>query len=134
MEIEALIRKILDLANIVREGLAPGYLEKVYENALMIELKDAGIEAKQQVPINIKYKGHNIGDYVIDILVEDKVIIELKAVSNITTAHETQLVNYLTATEIDNGLIINFGNEEKIQIKRKYRIYRPKGQKHWTQN
>ena len=132
MEIEALIRKILDLANEVRERLSPGYLEKVYENALMIELKDAGIEAKQQVPINIKYKGHNIGDYVIDILVEDKVIIELKAVTNITTAHEAQLVNYLTATEIDNGLIINFGSEEKIQIKRKYRIYRPKRRRDWT--
>ena len=132
MEIEALIRKILDLANEVRERLSPGYLEKVYENALMIELKDAGIEAKQQVPINIKYKGHNIGDYVIDILVEDKVIIELKAVTNITTAHEAKLVNYLTATEIDNGLIINFGSEEKIQIKRKYRIYRPKRRRDWT--
>lgn len=134
MEIEALIKKILDLANEVRERLAPGYLEKVYENALMIELKNAGIEAKQQIPINIKYKGHNIGDYVVDTLVEDKLIIELKAVSNITTAHEAQLVNYLTATEIDNGLLINFGNEEKIQIKRKYRIYRPKGQRHWTQH
>ena len=127
MDIEALIGKILDLANVVREQLAPGYYEDLYEKALMIELENAGIKAKNQYPITVYYNQKPIGEYKADIFVENKVIIELKAVSNITPAHEAQLVNYLTATGIDNGLLINFGNEEKIQIKRKYRIYRPKG-------
>lgn len=127
MDIEALIGKILDLANVVREQLAPGYYEDLYEKALMIELENAEIKAKSQYPITVYYNQKPIGEYKADIFVEDKVLIELKAVSNITPTHEAQLVNYLTATGIDNGLLINFGNEEKIQIKRKYRIYRPKG-------
>lgn len=126
MDIEALISDILDCANIVRKALAPGYTEKVYENALMIELSKAGISAKQQSPIMVKYDDKVIGEFYADIFVENCVIIELKAVQNINEAHQTQLVNYLTATGIDNGLLINFGNESKIQIRRKYRIYRPK--------
>ena len=127
MDIEALISKILDLANVVREHLAPGFYEELYEKALMIELKNAGLKAENQFPITVYYNQEPIGDFKADIFVEDKVIIELKAVSNITAAHEAQLVNYLTATGIDNGLLINFGNEEKIQIKRKFRTYRSKG-------
>lgn len=127
MDIEALISKIIDLANLVREKLAPGYYEEIYEKALMIELKKAGIKAENQHLITVYYDDEPIGEYKADIFVEGKVIVELKAVNNLTPIHEAQLVNYLTATRIDIGLLINFGNEDRIQIKRKYRIYKPKG-------
>ena len=127
MDIETLISKIIDLANVVREKLAPGYFEDIYEKALMIELKKAGIKAENQHLITVYYDDEPIGEYKADIFVEGRIIVELKAVSNIAPAHEAQLVNYLTATGIDNGILINFGNEERIQIKRKYRIYKPKG-------
>ena len=81
---------------------------------------------KQQCPISIYYRNVSVGNYVADMIINDILIVELKAVNDISPAHEAQLVNYLTATGIDNGLIINFGNEDKIQIKRKYRVYRPK--------
>ena len=79
--------------------------------------------------MDVKYDGVIVGDYKIDILVEDLLVVELKAVECITSAHETQLVNYLTATGLDVGLLINFGNQKRIEIKRKYRVYRPKGSK-----
>ena len=126
MDVENLISEILDCANVVRKSLAPGYTEKVYENALMIELTKAGINAKQQSPIVVKYDGKVVGEFVADIFVENCIIIELKAVQNLNEAHQAQLVNYLTATGIDDGLLINFGNESKIQIRRKYRTYRSK--------
>lgn len=126
MDKEVLIKRVLDCAIIVRKALSPGYVEKVYENALMVELLKAGINARQQVPIEVKYEGHVVGNYFADILVEDCVVVELKAVQELNEAHQAQLVNYLTATGLDDGLLINFGNEEKIQVKRKYRIYKPK--------
>lgn len=126
MDKEVLIKRVLDCAIIVRKALSPGYVEKVYENALMLELLKAGINARQQVPIEVKYEGHVVGNYFADILVEDCVVVELKAVQELNEAHQAQLVNYLTATGLDDGLLINFGNEEKIQVKRKYRIYKPK--------
>lgn len=125
MDVETIIKITLDCANAVRKALAPGYLEKVYENALSIELQNAGLDVKQQFPISIYYKDVSVGDYVADMIINDALIVELKAVKDISLAHEAQLVNYLTATGIDDGLIINFGNDDKIQIKRKYRVYRP---------
>ena len=128
MDVETTIKTVLDCANNVRKTLGPGYLEKVFENALAIELQEAGLEFRQQFPISITYKNIIIGDYIADMLIENNLIVELKAVKDINPTHEAQLVNYLTATGIDDGLIINFGNEDKIQIKRKYRVYRPKTQ------
>jgi len=127
--IDQLAEKIIQCAIKVRMALAAGYLEKVYENAMMIELKEAGIKASNQVPVRVEYKGVEVGEYFFDILVEDFFVVELKAVTRITVAHEAQLVNYLAATGHDVGLLINFGNEKKIEFKRKYRIYRPKGSK-----
>jgi GxxExxY protein len=101
----------------VYNQLGAGFLEKIYENALMIELKRAGLSAQPQYPIKVYYNEIIIGDYVADIVVEDKVIIELKAVNNLVKAHEAQLVNYLKATKIEVGLLINFGDQ--ITIKRK---------------
>ena len=125
METEELINKIVQCAMNVRLQLQPGYLESVYRNALLIELHDCGLKAETEVPIIVHYKGHVVGDFRADIIVEGCVIVELKSVARILNTHETQLVNYLVATNIDNGLLINFGGE-KLDIKRKFRVYRPK--------
>ena len=112
-----LTEKIIGCAFKVYNQLGAGFLEKIYENALAIELKDAGLSAQQQYPIKVYYNESVIGDYIADIVVEDRVIIELKAVNNLAKAHEVQLVNYLKATKIEVGLLINFG--DTISVKRK---------------
>ncbi|MBE9570986.1 MAG: GxxExxY protein, partial [Proteobacteria bacterium] len=84
----------------VNRVLGPGFLEKVYENALLIELKRRGITSKSQVPIRVLYKENAVGEYFADILVEGKVIVELKTVETIDKIHEAQLLNYLKATGI----------------------------------
>ncbi len=112
-----LTEKIIGCAYKVYNELGAGFVEKIYENALMIELKNEALTAQQQYPVRVYYKGNLIGDHVADIIVEDKVIVELKAVSQLTKAHEVQLVNYLKATGIEVGLLINFGDQ--ILIKRK---------------
>ena len=101
----------------VNRILGPGFLEKVYENALLIELRERGLRAENQVPINVKYKGQGVGEYIADLLVEEKVIVELKTVESLTKVHEAQLLNYLQATGIKIGLLVNFKNQ-KAEIKR----------------
>ncbi|MFH1148455.1 MAG: GxxExxY protein [Pseudomonadota bacterium] len=101
----------------VNRILGAGFLEKVYENALLIELKDRGLKADSQVPIKVHYKGNVVGEYVVDILVEDGIILELKAVECLDKVHEAQLLNYLKATGIRLGLLINF-KFPKAEIKR----------------
>jgi GxxExxY protein len=101
----------------VNRVLGPGFLEKVYENALLIELRKRGLKAESQVPIKIRYKGEIVGDYVADIVVEDQVIIELKTVDQLQGIHEAQLLNYLKATGMHAGLLINF-KSSKADIKR----------------
>ena len=123
MDVEKIVSSVIDCAYKVRHELMNGYLESVYENALMLELRNCGINAENQVPLKVLYKGVVVGEYRIDILVENCLIVEIKAVSDINSAHEAQLVNYLTATNIDNGLLINFGSE-KLEVKRKYRVYK----------
>lgn len=129
LDIEEIITTVMDCAAVVRKHLHAGYLEKIYEKALMIELKEAGLAVENQVDLIVYYKGEKLGTFTIDILVEKRLVVELKATQDISPAHEMQVVNYLTATGIDDGLIINFGNENSIQFKRKYRTYRPKRQK-----
>jgi GxxExxY protein len=101
----------------VYNKLGYGFLEKVYENALMIELKKQGLQAQKQIPISVYYDEHNVGQYFADIIVNDCVIIEIKAAEGLVKEHEAQLVNYLRATEIEVGLLLNFGKEP--QYKRK---------------
>jgi GxxExxY protein len=101
----------------VYKTLGAGFLEKVYENAMVIELKDKGLKVSTQHPIKVFYHDQIIGEYYADLLVEDRVIVELKAVSDLSKAHEVQLLNYLKATGIRVGLLINFGDD--IKIKRK---------------
>ncbi len=101
----------------VNRVLGPGFLEKVYENALLIELKRKRLKAESQAPIKVSYKGNAVGEYVVDILVEGKVIVELKTVEKLEKAHEAQLLNYLKATGIHVGLLVNF-KHPKAQVKR----------------
>lgn len=121
---EALLQKIKDAAFEVRKHLAPGYLESVYQNALVIELQLQGLTALKEVAIPVFYKEVQVGDFRADILVNNCVILELKAVREINPIHEAQLVNYLIATGIDYGFLINYGGE-KYRIIRKTRIYQP---------
>ncbi|MCD6138297.1 MAG: GxxExxY protein [Deltaproteobacteria bacterium] len=101
----------------VNRVLGPGFLEKVYENALLVELRKRGLMAESQVPIRVSYKGNVVGEYIADILVEKKVIIELKTVENLTGVHEAQVLNYLKATGIQVGLLANF-RQQKAEVKR----------------
>ena len=122
MDIENLIELIKDCAKEIWAHLTPGFEENVYKNALYLELKDHGLEVKTEIPIKVTYKGREVGNYRADMIIEDRVIVELKAINALNTMHEIRLVNYLTATGIDDGLLINFGSD-KIQIQRKYRQY-----------
>jgi len=112
-----LTNKVIGCAYKVYTELGAGFLEKIYENALVIELKQSNLRVSQQYPIKVYYKDIVIGDYFADLVVEDKIIIEIKAISDLNKAHEVQLVNYLKATRKEVGLLINFG--DKIKIKRK---------------
>src|SRR3990170_4058549 len=96
-----LTEKIIACAFKVHGVLGYGFLEKVYENALLLELKTVGLSAERQAPISVSYAGQPVGEYYADLLVEGKVVCELKAVSELSREHETQLVNYLTATGLD---------------------------------
>jgi len=101
----------------VNRVLGPGFLEKVYENALLIELRSRGLKAEAQVPIKVLYKEDVVGEYIADILVEQSVIVELKTVESLEKIHEAQLLNYLRATGIRLGLLVNF-RHPKAEIKR----------------
>jgi len=120
-----LTHKIIGCAYKVHNSLGPGFLEKVYENALRIELEKLGLRVKQQEPISVKYEGQEVGEYYADLWVDERVVIELKAAQTLVKEHEVQLVNYLTATKVDLGLLLNFG--PSVQVKRKFREYKPKG-------
>ena len=98
-----------------------GFLETVYQNSLMIELENRGLKAQKEAPIRVYYNKMIVGDHAADIIVEDRVILELKAVKELHPAHEAQLTNYLKASGIEVGLLINFG--ERVQVKR--RIFTP---------
>jgi GxxExxY protein len=100
--------------------LGPGFLEKVYQNALLIELKKRGLKVQNEVPINVFYKEEVVGQYIADILVEERVIVELKTVEKLDKVHEAQLLNYLKATGIRVGLLVNF-KSRKAEIKRMVR-------------
>ena len=103
--------KIVGLAIQVRKELGFGFLEKVYENALMVLLKENGIKAEQQFPIKVYFHGYIVGNYIADILVEDCIILELKTVENITKYEKAQTLNYLKATDLRLAIILNFGKE-----------------------
>jgi GxxExxY protein len=95
----------------IKTELGLGFLERVYENALNIELEERGFEVKQQYPIKVIYKNKIVGDYIADLYIVDKLIIELKTVNEITNIHKAQLLNYLRATGIKLGILVNFSRD-----------------------
>jgi GxxExxY protein len=103
--------KILRAFYTVYNRLGYGFLEKVYENALIIELIEMNLSCEKQKPIKVYYKDKTVGEYFADIMVENKVIIELKAAEGLAEEHELQLINYLKATQLEIGLLLNFGRK-----------------------
>ena len=122
MDYSEITGKVIGGAHAVHNKLGGGFLEKVYENALRIELEALGLRVEQQAAIKVRYNGQIVGEYFADLLVEGCIIVEIKAVQILVREHEIQLVNYLAATGIDIGLLINFGSS--VQVKRKYREYK----------
>ena len=109
--------KIIKAFYKVYNTLGYGFLEKVYENAIFIELQSMGLSVNKQEAILVYYENIEVGAYFADLIVENTVIIELKATESLCEEHEFQLINYLKATEIEVGLLLNFG--KKPEIKRK---------------
>jgi GxxExxY protein len=109
--------KIIQSFYNVYNGLGFGFLENVYQNALYIELMQKGFQTEAQKPIRVYYKNQIVGKYIADIVVNNKVILELKAVEHLIPEHEYQLLNYLKATEIEIGLLLNFGMKPEIRRK-----------------
>ena len=121
MDIEKLCYDVIGAAMRVHSYFGDGYLEEVYKNALLVELKKLGFEVQSEVAIPVDYHGIRVGDYRADIIVESRLVLELKAVTALNKRHEAQVVNYLTATGINDGLLLNFGTPS-LQYKHKYRL------------
>lgn len=120
---EEIRHKIIGCAFKVHNTLKAGFLEKVYENALRIELERVGFHVKQQATVEVYYEGECVGEFFADLLVQDRILIELKAVSRLLLEHDVQTVNYLNATGIESGLLINFC--KSVEVRRKFREYQP---------
>lgn len=114
---ELITKSVIGCAFEVIKELGAGFLESVYEKALLQALRQKGLSATQQQPINVMFRGECVGEFYADILVEEKVIVELKAVKIIIPEHQAQIINYLNATGVEVGLLINFGNP-KLEYKR----------------
>ena len=114
MKHEELTKKIIGAFFEVHKALGYGFLEKVYENSLCVEFEQKGFAFAQQVPIKVEYRGRMVGDYFADLVVEDLVIVEVKAVRALLPKHEAQLLNYLKATDYEVGLLLNFGPSGKM--------------------
>ncbi len=118
MEYKELTEQIIGCAYRVYNTMGFGFLESVHEKCLMIELRKLGLRAESQKSLTVSYDGEVVGEFVADVVVEDTIILELKAVRRIVVSHEVQLVNYLVATGKPVGLLLNFG-EERVEVKRK---------------
>lgn len=117
---ENLTARALEACFEVNRELGTGFLESVYEKALLIALEQKGLEAKAPYPLSVRFRGQIVGEFYADILLEGKVILELKAVRALTPDHQAQLINYLKATGTDIGLLVNFGTP-RLQYKRLHR-------------
>lgn len=126
-----LTRQIIGAFYQVYNTLGYGFSEKVYENALILELQKLGLQPIQQQPINVYYEDIQVGEYFADIVVNQLVLLELKAMRQLTADHEAQLLNYLKATKIEVGLLLNFG--PKAEVKRKTYDNERKGSLNWTE-
>ena len=117
MKHKELTEDIIKIFYKVYNTLGYGFLEKIYENSMMIEFRKAGILAVSQSPIKVTYEGEIVGEHAADIIVDNKVIIELKAAKKLAEDHHAQLLNYLKATDIEVGLLLNFGPKPEISRK-----------------
>jgi GxxExxY protein len=117
LKYEAITKSVIGCAFEVINELGAGFLESVYEKALLLALRQKGLSAVSQHPAKVMFRGEGVGDFYADIFVEEKVIVELKAVKAIAPEHQAQIINYLNATGIEVGLLINFGNP-KLEYKR----------------
>ena len=120
--IDLLVKEVVGLAMEVHRKLGYGFKESVYVNSLCLELAKAKIAFEHEKPIPVFYEGHVVGDFVTDLIIDGRLIVEFKAVDTLVTAHSVQLVNYLSSTRIDNGLLLNFG-ARSLQFKTKVRQY-----------
>ena len=123
---EALAKQVIGLAMKVHRTLGCGFLESVYAHALLIELRKAGIDHERQRVYPVHYDEIEIGIFHADLVIENRLIVELKSVEALSVAHSVQLVNYLAAAEVDLGLLLNFGTRS-LEFKTKTRIY-PSGE------
>lgn len=112
-----LTRVVIGCAFDVINELGTGFLESVYEKALLLAIRQKGLAVVSQFPIQVKFRGESVGEFYADLYVEQKVLVELKTVKTLVPEHEAQVINYLNATGIEVGLLINFGNS-KLEIKR----------------
>ena len=110
MKYEELTSKILECCFEVSNELGAGFLESVYERSLLVALSHKGLNAVAQVPLKVSFRGVIVGDFYADLIVEDRILIELKAVSKTLSEHKAQVINHLNATGIEVGLLVNFGN------------------------
>lgn len=138
---EDLTSKILQACFEVSNELGIGFIESVYEKALLVALKQKGLKAESQVSINVKFRQVIIGEFYADILVEDKILLELKAVNSFVNEHKVQIINYLKASSLEVGFLVNFGNpkleyrrfnnqfieQDKINLRDFLTIHRDKG-------
>lgn len=115
-DLSEITERIIGCAYNVSNNLGIGFVEKVYENAFAIELRAAGLKVIQQFPIKVHYRDAIVGEFFADLLVEDKILIELKAVSELDSNHLAQALNYLRASKLDICLLINFG-KSRVQIR-----------------
>lgn len=120
MEHEALTSRILEACFEASNELGAGFLESVYEKALLVLLREKGLGVESQVPLKVRFHNEVVGEFFADLLVEQSVLLELKACNKLQQEHHAQIINYLNATEIDVGLLINFG-KPKLEYKRFHR-------------
>jgi GxxExxY protein len=110
-----LTQRIIGVFYVVYNELGSGFVESVYQNAMALALKEAGLSVEQQYPLTVTFRGQVVGEFRVDLLIEQKVVVELKAVAQLTSAHEVQLVNYLKATGTGVGLLLNFGRQAQFR-------------------
>ena len=120
MKHEESTHKIIGAAYKVFNKLGFGFLESVYKKGMIIELNNGDLKVEEEKPLKVYYDDHVIGDFYVDLFVEDEIVVELKSVEHLSKEHEVQLVNYLNALKKDVGLLINFG-PSGVVVKRKFR-------------
>ncbi len=120
MEKEEITHKIIGCAYKVHKKLGYGFLESVYKKAMVIEMNKAGLRCEEEKSLKVYYENEVIGEFYIDLFINDEIIVELKSIQNLAKEHEVQLVNYLNGLKKELGLLINFG-PSGVEVKRKYR-------------